>query len=143
MELSNTEIKIVVKNMAREMIKKTTAKNAELRLTREQYDRMIDNKTAVDAYKTCKHSWSISGVTISGSDDAIATVKAAARNATAKNADEPKFDGEGFLLDKNGKPFFVYNDTTAGLIIRKYKEMGINLKAEKDRIGNVYFKKAQ
>ena len=83
MDLSNAEIKIAVKNMAREMVKK----------------------------------------------------------ATVKNADDPKFDGEGFLLDKNGRPFFVYNDTTAGLIIRKYKEMGINLKAEKDRIGNVYFKR--
>lgn len=61
--------------------------------------------------------------------------------ATAKNAEAPRFDGSGYLLDKNGKPFFVYNDTTAGLIIRKYKEMGVNLKAEKDRIGNVYFKR--
>jgi hypothetical protein len=61
--------------------------------------------------------------------------------ATARNADDPKFDGDGFLLDKNGRPFFVYNDTSAGLIIRKYKMMGINLTAEKDRTGNVYFKK--
>jgi hypothetical protein len=60
----------------------------------------------------------------------------------AKNADEPKFDGKGFLLDKNGKLFFVYNGTTADLIIRKYKMMGINLTAVKDRTGDVYFKKA-
>jgi hypothetical protein len=64
------------------------------------------------------------------------------RRMTARNADEPKFNGEGFLLDKNGKPFFVYNGTTADLIIRKYKMMGINLTAIKDRTGDVYFKKA-
>ena len=63
------------------------------------------------------------------------------KRATAKNADDPKFNGEGFLLDKNGRPFFVYNDTTAGLVVRKYKELGINLKAVKDRTGDVYFKR--
>jgi hypothetical protein len=84
MELSNTEIKIAVKNMAREMVKRVTV----------------------------------------------------------RNADEPKFDGEGFLLDKNGRPFFVYNGTVADLIIRKYKAMGVNLTAVKDRTGDVYFKKA-
>ncbi len=63
------------------------------------------------------------------------------KKATAKNADEPKFDGSGYLLDKNGRPFFVHNETTADLIIRKYKETGVNLKAEKDRTGSVYFKR--
>ena len=64
------------------------------------------------------------------------------KRVTARNADEPKFDGEGFLLDKNGKPFFVYNGTTADLIIRKYKAMGVNLTAVRDRTGDVYFKRA-
>jgi len=65
----------------------------------------------------------------------------AVKRITAKNA-EDQFNGEGFLLDKNGKPFFVYNETTADLIIRKYKALGINLKAVKDRTGDVYFKRA-
>ena len=63
------------------------------------------------------------------------------RRMTVKNDDAPKFDSAGYLLDKNGRPFFVHNGTTADLIVRKYKEMEINLQAEKDRTGSWYFKK--
>lgn len=71
-------------------------------------------------------------------------LKVAVKNAVkeALNADAPKFDNEGYLLDKNGSRFFVYNMTTADLIIKKYEGMGIRLIYEKIR-GDFYFKRSR
>lgn len=177
MELSNTEIEIVVKNMAREMVKRATAKNAALLVKRDftwsrsfasgpASVREVKIKAGAPVEKKngdyfvkpsyfsgdslLQHDATYYGCRVAKDNiDGLSVANVAVKNSsvkilntTARNADEPKFDGEGFLLDKNGKPFFVYNGTTADLIIRKYKMMGINLTAIKDRTGDVYFKKA-
>jgi len=123
---------ITIKNMAREMVRKATAKNDKM--SRQEYQRRYEELK--------KQFWQTGSLTTKEYNDKLDKLKAEYKKSNVANADEPKFDGEGFLLDKNGKPFFVYNGTTADLIIRKYKAMGVNLTAVRDRTGDVYFKRA-
>lgn len=52
------------------------------------------------------------------------------------------FSDQGELLDeKTGKVFEVFNETMANLIIKKYKQQGIELESKRDRTGNYSFKK--
>jgi len=80
MELSNTEIKIVVKNMAREMVKRATVKNASTK----------DQSVAIVHYVRGGELWL-------KSFDTMAEAKTWATSKGMKRSSKPENDGEYYI----------------------------------------------
>jgi hypothetical protein len=61
-----------------------------------------------------------------------------------KEEKKDKFSQDGKLFESDGKTELkVYNKTTADLIVKKYKQEGIDLKPVRDRTGDYSFEKIQ